>query len=317
MAAEIDLMAYQARIIQIDDETVLAECGPMRLTIQAQRGTKPLIDLAIRSGYEALDYLERIAGVRQGLSLPHTEISAGFADQLPGRMLESVRQVGDADLTPMAAVAGTIADAVADWVFKRGATRVVVENGGDISVRLAPEGTVSVGIRPSVATRRLSHYFRLTGSQSGWGIATSGLGGRSLTRGIASAVTVLADCASVADAAATAIANACYIPNGNIVQMPAEQIDPATDIAGIPVTVGVGPLDANVRRAAVQYALDKAGRLTLDGVIKGAMVASGGENHVSQGLEPFVNIFSESMNITEAALNVRHFDANPTPNLNL
>ena len=301
MAEENDLVAYQARIIQIDARTVLAECGPMRLTIQAQRGKIPLIDLATRSGYEALDYLERIAGARQGLSRPYPEISTGFADQLPGRMLNSVRRVGDADLTPMAAVAGTIADAVADWVFERGATRVVVENGGDISVRLAADETVSVGIRPSVATHRLSHYIRLTGSQSCWGIATSGLGGRSLTRGIASAVTVLADGCSVADAAATAIANACFIPDAGIVQIPAEQIDPATDIAGVQVTVGVGPLPADARRAAVQNALNKAGRMTLDGVIRGAMVASGEENHVSPGLKPFVQPFSERMNITEAA----------------
>ena len=63
-------MAYQASIIQIDTETVLAECGPMRLTIQARRGNKPLIDLATRSGYEALDYLDRIAGVDDRQLMP-------------------------------------------------------------------------------------------------------------------------------------------------------------------------------------------------------------------------------------------------------
>ena len=294
-------MAYQASIFQIDTETVLAECGPMRLVIRAWRKNQPLIDLAAKSGREALGYLERIAFARRHLSQPHPSIDAEFADRLPSRMLASVRLVGDADLTPMAAVAGTIADAVADWIFERGATRVVVENGGDVSVRLAKAESVNVGVRSSVATHRLSHHIQLTGSRSGWGVATSGLGGRSLTQGIASAVTVLADCASVADAAATSVANACFIPSENIMQLPAEEIDPTTDITGTPVTVAVGPISVNERRKAVQNALAKAEQLTSAVAIVGAMVASGGEIRVSHGLERYVCNSSDSMNLTEAA----------------
>jgi ApbE superfamily uncharacterized protein (UPF0280 family) len=147
----------------------------------------------------------------------------------------------------------------------------------------------------------------LDGRKSCWGVATSGLGGRSLTRGIASAVTVLADCASIADAAATAIANACFAPDECIVQFPAEQIDPATDIAGIPITVGVGPLSAEIRRAAVQSALNKAERLTLNGVIEGAMVAVGGNICISSGLAPYVKKFSQTPTCTEP----RCLSANP------
>ena len=294
-------MAYQASILQIDAASVLVECGPMRLVIRAWRRDEPLIDLVVSSGREALGYLERIAGLRRHLSQPNPSIDAEFADRLPARMLESVRLVGDADLTPMAAVAGTIADAVADWIFERGASRVVVDNGGDISVRLAKTESVSVGVRPSVANRQLSHYIQLTGASSGWGVATSGLGGHSLTRGIASAVTVLADCSSVADAAATAVANACFIPGENIIQLPAEQIDPDTDLAGIPVTVGVGSISVDGRRTAVQNALAKAEHLTSIGAIVGAMVASGEETCVSSGLQSYVYTLGESINLFEAA----------------
>ncbi len=77
-----------------------------------------------------------------------------------------------------------------------------------------------------------------------WGVTTSGVGGRSLTRGIASAVTVLAANASVADAAATAIANACFVEDDRIIQVPAEKIDPNTDLTGIRVTTEVGPLSS-------------------------------------------------------------------------
>jgi ApbE superfamily uncharacterized protein (UPF0280 family) len=65
-------------------------------------------------------------------------------------MLESVRAVGDARLTPMAAVAGTIADGVADFLFSRGMTKVIVNNGGDIAVRLKAPNAVRVGLREDV-----------------------------------------------------------------------------------------------------------------------------------------------------------------------
>jgi hypothetical protein len=286
-------MAYQASIIQIDTGTVLAECGPMRLTIQARRGNKPLIDLATRSGYEALDYLDRIAGVRQGLSRPHPEISAGFSDRLPGRMLNSVRLVGDADLTPMAAVAGTIADAVAEWVFERGATRVVVENGGDVSVRLAKDETVDVGIRPSATSPAISHHIELDSERSAWGVATSGMGGRSFTRGIASAVTVISESASLADAAATAIANACFVEDNSIVQIPAENIDSNTDLKGVNVTVGIGILPPEKMILAVETALSRANALRRQGLIIGAFIALDNV-HMKTGGFPFKPGFLQS-----------------------
>ena len=94
--------------------------------------------------------------------------------------------------------------------------------------------------------------------RSSWGITTSGLGGRSFTRGIASAVTVLAENSSLADAASTAIANDCFVEDSSIIQVPAGQIDLNTDIAMVKVTVGVGVLNPAKKAQAVQNALSKA-----------------------------------------------------------
>ena len=143
-------------------------------------------------------------------------------DDLALQMLNSVAVVGDQDLTPMAAVAGTIADAVANWLFKNGLTRVIVDNGGDIAVRLAKEQTVNVGVRPDIRSLTVSHVLRLDARMPSWGVTSSGFGGRSFTRGIASAVTALAGSASFADAASTAIANACFVESENIQQIPAK-----------------------------------------------------------------------------------------------
>ncbi|MDH3877712.1 MAG: hypothetical protein OET18_07720, partial [Desulfobacterales bacterium] len=97
-------------------------------------------------------------------------------------------------------------------------------------------------------------------------------GGRSFTRGIASAVTVLAASASVADAAATAIANACFVRDKNIRQAPAEQIDPNTDLAGKMVTISIGKLTGDKRKVAQINALQRAEDLVACGVIAGALI---------------------------------------------
>jgi hypothetical protein len=204
-------------------------------------------------------------------------------------MVTSVKTIGDGDLTPMAAVAGTIADAVADWLFERGLTRVIVDNGGDIAVRLAEGEKVTVGVRPHVASPLISHVIRLDSSRSAWGVTTSGMGGRSFTRGIASAVTVLADNASLADAAATAVANACFVADKGIIQLPAQNIDPNSDLADIHVTSEVKPLSKESIRKAVGNARCKADNLFQKDLIIGAFIALGSVYTITDGLKSYTH----------------------------
>jgi hypothetical protein len=188
-------------------------------------------------------------------------------------MIRSVLAIGDKDLTPMAAVAGTIADAVADFLFNRGMTRVVVDNGGDVAVRLLGDASVTVGIRQKVDKLEISNVIALDSKLPSWGVTTSGLGGRSLTRGVASAATVISESASMADAAATAIANASFVEDEQVLQRLAEEIDPETDIAGLPVTVKVGPLSEETKAMAVSKAMERAGQLIEKDIILGVYVA--------------------------------------------
>jgi ApbE superfamily uncharacterized protein (UPF0280 family) len=208
---------------------------------------------------------------------------------LAREMIGSVGAVGDADLTPLAAVAGTIADAAADWLFDQGMTRVIVDNGGDIAVRLADGESATVGIRPQITSPSISHVIQLNASNPTWGVTTSGMGGRSLTRGIASAVTVLAAKASMADAAATAVANACSVEDDNIVRLPAEIIEPNTDITGLDVTAQVGPLSAANVSAALKAAQRKTEYLTQKGVIIGAFIAFENVVVISDGMRPYIS----------------------------
>jgi uncharacterized protein len=276
------LTTFDKTIRHLQGGSVLAECGPMRLVISAFVGKLPQPDLAARAGRESFAYLEGLAAERPSLGREFRRSGSTGADGLASRMIESVAAVGDEDLTPMAAVAGTIADGVAEFLLARGMTKVVVENGGDISVRLQGDESVTVGIRPEVGDREISHVIALGPECPSWGIATSGLAGRSLTRGVASAVSVVAKTASLADAAATAVANASFVEDAQVVRRPAEEIDPYTDIAGLSVTVKAGPLSQAAKRLAVDRALKRAQELISRQIIHGAFVAVQGRVGMTQ-----------------------------------
>jgi ApbE superfamily uncharacterized protein (UPF0280 family) len=282
-------MPYEQSIALIDDQTVLAECGPMRLAIRAWENGQSQIQICQQAAEQSFSYLEAVAQHRVVLSVLAGKIHSLPQNELAQRMIESVRAVGDPDLTPMAAVAGTIADAVADWLFDRGLTKVVVDNGGDISIRLAAHETVAVGIRPKITSLDISHVVNLNGRKPSWGVTTSGWGGRSFTRGIASAVTVIAKNASVADAAATAIANSCWVEDSSIIQVPAEQIDPNTDLTGVNVTVEVGVLSHEKMVQAVQKAFAKADTLCRQELIVGALIALEDVLAMTKSVEEFIS----------------------------
>jgi ApbE superfamily uncharacterized protein (UPF0280 family) len=285
-------MSYEYYIGVIDEESVLVECGPMRLVIRAWKKDQPQITPARRAAEESISYLERIARCRPLLSRPWPQIGDLPKNELALCMVTSVRAIGDEDLTPMAAVAGTIADAVADWLFKREMTKVIIDNGGDISIRLKGDERVIVGIRPSVTSHHISHLVRLDAGRNAWGVTTSGVGGRSFTKGIASAVTVLAANASVADAASTAIANACIVEDNSIIQLPAEKVDPDSDLAGTNVTTEVGSLSSKKISMAIAIAQRKADYLAQKGVIIGAFIALKGQFVITDGMQPYISAAS-------------------------
>src|SRR5260370_36644708 len=116
-------------------------------------------------------------------------------------------------ITGMAAVAGAVAEEILEMMISAAKlSRAYVNDGGDIALHLMPGERFVVGMveRPDRAS-----LFGTTTIQSAHpirGIATSGWRGRSFSLGIVDAVTVLADTAAMADAAATVVANAVDLP---------------------------------------------------------------------------------------------------------
>jgi uncharacterized protein len=147
-------------------------------------------------------------------------------------------------ITPMAAVAGAVAEAVLTAMTKAAQLRrAYVNNGGDIALHLSGGQSYRVGLVERPETPSLFGSAEISATMEICGVATSGWRGRSFSLGIADAVTVLAETAAQADSAATIIANAVDLPNHPaIVRIPARKLAPDSDLLDLPVTRAVGPL---------------------------------------------------------------------------
>ncbi|HUV32605.1 MAG TPA: UPF0280 family protein [Devosiaceae bacterium] len=180
---------------------------------------------------------------------------------------------GENFATPMAAVAGAVADAIlgAMRAAAPDLERAYVNNGGDIALHLSPGQEFSVVLidRPDCPARLATAAIR-AGDGIG-GIATSGWRGRSFSLGIADAVTVLAASAPEADVAATLIANAIDLPDHpGIVRMPANSLQPDSDLGARPVTRAVPSLAQDEIATALARGIAFAGSCLARGLIAAA-----------------------------------------------
>lgn len=190
------------------------------------------------------------------------------------RMARATAPFAPAFITPMAAVAGAVADevlaAMLDAMLDPGTARVRprriwINNGGDIALHLAP----GEGFSALMPHGRLT----LTAADPVRGIATSGWQGRSQSLGIADAVTVLAADAAAADAAATLIANAVDLPgHPAITRRPAVAIKADSDLGDRLVTTAVAPLSAPDRAIALDAGLRTAEAFCQRGLIRAAFL---------------------------------------------
>lgn len=189
-------------------------------------------------------------------------------------------------ITPMAAVAGAVAQELIAHYQQSGIRRAWVNNGGDIALHLAPGESLRVGLFSDLARldeHQLKHGLALDGrftihaDMPVRGIATSGWRGRSFSLGIADSVTVLASSASLADAAATMVANAVNVNAPGIERRPACTLKDDTDLGKIPVTIAVPRLTAEQRETALQAGLQQARLLQQRGVIYAAALICQGQ----------------------------------------
>lgn len=173
-------------------------------------------------------------------------------------------------VTPMAAVAGSVADHLLAWLRRPGITRCYINNGGDIALHLTPRTSYDVGVVANAHAPRLDGGLRVAASDPVRGIATSGWRGRSFSLGIADSVTVLAADAAAADAAATLIGNQVNVEHPAIERAPADELRDDTDLGARLVTVEVPALPG----AACDTALDRGAAFTRRCMERGLVFAA-------------------------------------------
>jgi uncharacterized protein len=272
----------QVRLLP-DGRRLHLQDGPIDLIVEAFGETNE-INAAYRAATERfVDVLDELCGELTLLRQATREDGALPFGVIARRMVAAVTPYcGRAFITPMAAVAGAVAEEILD-AMRAAATlsRVYVNNGGDIALHLAPGEHLVVGMVERPDRPSLFGTVTLDSTQPVRGIATSGWRGRSFSLGIADAVTVLADRAAMADAAATIIANAVDLPgHPNIVRTPACSLAPDNDLGDRLVTQGVGRLSEVEITTALDAGASIAHKLIGEGLIRSAAMCLAGETRV-------------------------------------
>jgi uncharacterized protein len=177
-------------------------------------------------------------------------------------------------ITPMAAVAGAVAEEILGAMLHEARLqRAYVNNGGDIALHLGDGECFTVGLMDRPDQHGLLRTMVIDADDPSRGVATSGRHGRSFSLGIADAVTVLARTASQADAAATIIANAVDLPlHPQILRCPANALQPDSDLGARLVTRDVGRLSDTEIAGALEAGATRARQLFGEGLIEGAVL---------------------------------------------
>ncbi|HEY8608420.1 MAG TPA: UPF0280 family protein [Noviherbaspirillum sp.] len=258
--------------------------GPIDLVIQAD-GPLDAVNRAHADAWRRfVSVLPELVAELPLLRAPVTE-ACPPRGTVARRMWEACFPYRAGFITPMAAVAGAVAEEILACYRGPGIARASVNNGGDIAFHLSADASYRVGICTDIdaGTAEAAHGALET---DGWididtasparGVATSGWKGRSFSLGIADSVTVLATTAAQADAAATVIANAVNVDDPRILRRPANELKDDTDLGALPVTVNVPPLGPALALRALIAGHARARELQEEGLIHAAVLACQG-----------------------------------------
>lgn len=274
-----------------DGKRLHLQDGPIDLVIEVQGRegeVRAAYEAAARSFTGLLDELcEELVELRRAADPAHCPLKGVVAR----RMHAAVAPFAvDQFITPMAAVAGSVAEEILGAMLAAARLdRAYVNNGGDIALHLTGGEQFTVGLMDRPDHHGVMQTISIEADDSVRGIATSGRHGRSFSLGIADAVTVLAKTASQADAAATIIANAVDLPgHPAIARSPANELQPDSDLGARLVTRDVGVLGESEIDDALRAGVSRAQQLLASGLIEGAALRLLGETAVvgATGIKP-------------------------------
>lgn len=275
--------APQAALLA-DGRRLHLQHGPIDLVIEAF-GERDDVGAAYRQARDRFQtVLSELAGELAMLRRPP---AGGWRPEgaVAARMVDAVSRHAGVFVTPMAAVAGAVADEMMTAMTRgRDLQKAYINNSGDIAIHLSPGETLRLGIVSELYTLSADGTAELGFDQPVRGVATSGWQGRSLSFGIADAVTVLAGTAAAADVAATLIANAVDAEHPAIERVPASALDDDTDLGDRLVTAAVGQLDPATVHAALDAGARVAAEMETAGLIDAAALFLAGEKRIVGGI---------------------------------
>jgi ApbE superfamily uncharacterized protein (UPF0280 family) len=254
--------------------------GPIDLIVEvhgSETNRRAAYDAAARRFTGLLDELcDELPLLRRAADPARCELQGAVARRMDAAVAPFAL---DHFITPMAAVAGAVAEEILGAMLDAARLeRSYVNNGGDIALHLGHGEHFTVGLMDRPDPPGLMRTIIVDADDPTRGVATSGRHGRSFSLGIADAVTVLARTASQADAAATIIANAVDLPgHPAIVRCPAHDLQPDSDLGARLVTRDVGELTGHEIEDALESGAACARNLLTAGLIDGAVLRLQGE----------------------------------------
>lgn len=249
--------------------------GPIDLLIDAD-GPAAAVRAAWHAAEERFrDVLAVLVEELPTLRRPCPETGVALNGPVARRMAAAVRPHARTFVTPMAAVAGSVADEMLAAILAAAPQlkRLHVNNGGDIALWLAAGQSFVSGIAGPPPQLRIIDRVLIGADDGTGGIASSSRHGRSLSLGVADNVTVFARNAAMADVAATLIANAVDTgPHPNVKHCPATDLDPDSDLGTRQVTVDVGRLAADDVGQALDRGVAQAEQMRAAGLLDAALL---------------------------------------------
>jgi ApbE superfamily uncharacterized protein (UPF0280 family) len=271
--------------------------GPIDVHIDAAGARDALAEAHAASWQCFSGILPALVAELAGLRSPLPPAAAGQPCPLKGpvarRMWHACVPLCADFITPMAAVAGAVADELLLCYRREGITRALVNNGGDIALHLTEPPALRIGICADIAAvveRSMpgagawDAILSIAPENNVGGVATSGWRGRSFSLGIADSATVLGRTAALADAAATIIANAVNLENERILRAPAQSLKDESDLGERLVTVAVPELTDEEVASALERGLARARGLQASGVVAAAALFLQGRCRVMEPL---------------------------------
>lgn len=248
--------------------------GPIDIVAQAFGSSTAVQSAYARAARRFSTILPELVAELPSLRSEDGTVSGDVAN----RMAAAVSPFRPAFITPMAAVAGAVAEEVVASLAGPGIARAYANNGGDIALHLTPGAGLTCALAVTGGLDRVTVRF----VDKVRGIATSGWRGRSFSLGIADAVTVLARTAAMADAAATMIANAVDLPDHPAInRRMACDLQADSDLCDRLVTVDVGALSPPDRIRALNAGLGVAEGFRQRGLIEAAALFLQGETRIT------------------------------------